>query len=155
VTKADKTFAVIAAVCSCLFFASCASMKVSPSNARSLIVRTAKNMLEKKYEFGKNNPGSGFDCSGLSQYSYKQAGVDIPRTARKQYENSKKISKGDLKNADLVFFSTNGPGPTHVGIYIGGGRFIHSPSEGKRVQIVDMDNPYWRVNYYGSGTYFK
>jgi cell wall-associated NlpC family hydrolase len=112
-------------------------------------------MLEKKYKFGEQDPGSGFDCSGLAQYAYKQAGINIPRTASAQYESSTRISKGELKDADLVFFSTSGPGATHVGIYLGNGKFIHSPSEGKKVQIVDLNNPYWKANFFGAGSYFK
>ncbi len=150
-----RVFAAVILLAALLLFTSCASMKTAGRNDRSTITRTAKNMLDTKYEFGKQDPGSGFDCSGLAQYSYKQAGINIPRTVRAQYDKARKISKSEAKEADLLFFSTKGPGATHVGIYLGNGKFIHSPSEGKRVQIVELENPYWKANFYGAGTYFQ
>jgi len=142
-----------------LFFAafmavsSCVSMQSVKSDCREIVVRSAKNMLGKTYRYGSQDRHAGFDCSGLVQYAYREAGIGIPRTAGSQYARSKKIDKNEMKPGDLVFFSTKGKGATHVGIYIGGGKFIHSPSAGKKVQIVYLSNPYWKKNYYGSGRY--
>ena len=137
-----------------LFFSSCASMRTSGYNDRDIIVRFARNMMNKNYAYGGNDPSSGFDCSGLVYYAYKEAGISIPRTSGAQYKKSRKIELKNAQDADLVFFSTYAPGATHVGIYIGNGRFIHSPSVGKKVQIVDMENPYWKKNFYGAASFF-
>ena len=150
-----RLIAVVCLLAAGLFVQSCASLRTVNNAQRAEVVRAAKDMLDTKYEFGKQDPGSGFDCSGLAQYAYKQAGIKIPRTTAAQYASSKHISKDELKEADLVFFSTNGPGASHVGIYLGKGRFIHAPSEGKKVQSVEMNNPYWKANFFGAGTYFK
>ena len=138
-----------------VIFSSCASLKSVKSNKRDIIIRSAKNMLNKMYRYGVQDKHLGFDCSGLTQFAYREAGINIPRTSSSQHRRATKISKEELEPADLVFFSTLGPGATHVGIYLGEGKFIHAPSPGKKVQIVSMDNPYWKKNYYAAGTYLK
>jgi cell wall-associated NlpC family hydrolase len=111
-------------------------------------------MLDKEYVYGMQDEHAGFDCSGLVQFVYFEAGVRIPRTVKKQYDSSRRISLDQLQPADLVFFSTFAAGPTHVGIFIGGGKFIHAPSEGKKVEIKELDNVYWNKVYYGAGSFF-
>ncbi len=138
-----------------IFFCSCASFKTAGYNKRDVIARAAKNMRGKTYRYGESSRRSGFDCSGLTQYAYKEAGVNIPRTAAAQYKRSRKITKKELKKADLVFFSTKGSGASHVGIYLGNGSFIHSPSSGKEVRISMLKNPYWKSHYYGAGRYLN
>jgi cell wall-associated NlpC family hydrolase len=150
----NKTFAALLILLSVLF-ASCASMRTSGNNERDIIVRCAMDMIDKGYKYGSQDPEGGFDCSGLVQFAYKQAGIDIPRTASAQYYKTLKIDLGKAKEGDLVFFSTVGPGPTHVGIYLGGGKFIHAPSEGKKIRQEDMNNNYWKNAYYGAGTFFR
>ncbi len=152
--KANRAAIALCMALLALGAVSCASMRVTNHNDREIIVRFARNMLNKKYAYGQNDPSSGFDCSGLVFYAFKEAGIKIPRTAAEQFKNARKIGLDEAKEGDLVFFSTSGPGATHVGIYIGDGKFIHSPSEGKKVRIVDMYNPYWKENYYGTATYF-
>ncbi len=134
---------------------SCASMRTSGHNERDVIVRSARDMIDKQYKYGANDPQYGFDCSGLVQYAYKQAGIDIPRNTTAQYAKTLKIDLNRAKEGDLVFFSTLGPGATHVGIYLGNGRFIHSPSEGKKIREEDINNSYWNKVYYGAGTFFR
>ncbi len=138
-----------------LLFCSCASFKTVGYNKREVIARAAKNMAGKTYRYGESSRRSGFDCSGLSQYAYKEAGINIPRTAAAQYKRSGKITREELKKGDLVFFSTKGSGASHVGIYLGGGRFIHSPSSGKKVRVSKLENPYWKSHYYGAGRYIN
>jgi len=133
---------------------SCASLSVTDTNKRQFIIRIAKNMLNKQYKYGKQDPSWGFDCSGLTQYAYSMAGIKIPRTAKNQYENSRKISLSDIQPADLLFFSIDANGVSHVGIYIGDNKFIHAPSAGKRIQIVSIDNLYWQKHFFAVGTYF-
>jgi len=138
-----------------IFFISCASLKESAQNKREVIVRYAKNFLNKKYRYGVQDPRYGFDCSGLVQYAYKEAGINIPRTAKEQYARSKKINKNELELGDLVFFSIENNEISHVGIYVGNNKFIHSPSSGKNVRIDELSNPYWEKVYAGCGTYLK
>ena len=130
-------------------------MRTSGYNERNIIVRFARNMMDKNYAYGGDNPSGGFDCSGLAFYAYKEAGIIIPRTTGGQYKKARKIDLKDAKEADLLFFSTNGPGATHVGIYLGKGKFIHSPSEGKKVQMVDVNKAYWKTNFYGAVSYIN
>ncbi|MCX8092778.1 MAG: C40 family peptidase [Candidatus Goldbacteria bacterium] len=136
-----------------LLLFSCVSLKTSHSDIREKIVRIAKNLLEKKYSYGKQDVYQGFDCSGFTQFVYKEVGIKIPRTSFNQYENSRKISLSELEKGDLIFFSISSNKPDHVGIYIGEKKFIHSPSEGKKIQISSFDNDYWKKRIYGAGTY--
>lgn len=93
---------------------------------------------------------SGFDCSGFTQYAMKQAGVSIPRTTSTQYALGKSVSKSDLQVGDLVFFNTSGRGVSHVGISLGGTKFIHSASS-KGVSIASINDPYyWGDKYIGA-----
>lgn len=136
-------------------FNTCVSIKESNQNKREMIVRYAKNFLNKKYRFGIQDPYYGFDCSAFSQYVYKQAGINIPRTASEQYNKSKKINKNELEPGDLIFFNINGGNISHVGIFIGDDKFIHSPSTGKNIRIDSINNSYWEKVYSGSGSYLK
>lgn len=139
-----------------LFFviiAGCVSLKTEQEDIREKIVRIAKNQLNKKYSYGKQDVYSGFDCSGFTQFVYSEVGIKIKRTSAQQYENARKISFEQLQKGDLVFFSTNSGKPDHVGIYIGDKKFIHAPSKGKKIQISSFENSYWKEKFHGAGTY--
>lgn len=112
----------------------------------------AKQQINKKYRWGGTNPATGFDCSGLTQYAYKRARVNLPRTAAAQYKSTKRVSIKQLQTGDLIFFHTRRSRAriNHVGIYLGGGKFIHAPSRGKRVSVSDL-NKYWRRKVVGAG----
>lgn len=113
----------------------------------SAIVATAKSCLGVKYKWGGESM-SGFDCSGLVQYVYKQNGITLGRTVSKQYASGTSISKDELQPGDLVFFqNTYTTGLSHVGIYIGDGQFIHASSDG--VMTSSLSNTYWSSHYYG------
>ncbi|MCE5300182.1 MAG: C40 family peptidase [Spirochaetia bacterium] len=111
-------------------------------------------MLNTDYGYGRQEEGAGFDCSGLSQAAYAKAGIKIPRMVKDQYAKADKISTIEAKPGDLVFYTTYAPGATHVGIYIGNNRFIHAPSTGKKVSIVEMNNPYWKSRFICFGSFF-
>lgn len=98
------------------------------------------------YEYGGHTP-RGFDCSGLVYYVYGRLGVTLPRTAGAQYDHTLRVSRGDLRPGDLVFFLN----ASHVGIYVGDGWFIHAPETGKPVGGAWLNTGYWHDNYYGAG----
>jgi len=114
----------------------------------------ATKMVGARYRYGGNNPQKGFDCSGLVQYSYKLAGSRVPRNTRYQFQNSHAIHRSELRKGDLLFFNQEGKRFSHVGIYIGNGRFVHAPSSGKRVRVSKLSNPYWRKHLASTRRFF-
>jgi cell wall-associated NlpC family hydrolase len=100
-------------------------------------VALAKRELGVRYVYGGESP-SGFDCSGLMQYVYARLGVQIPRVAADQYRAGRHVSRAELRPGDLVFFDHLG----HVGMYVGGGRFIHAPHTGTVVEISSLSGWY-------------
>jgi len=142
-------------IISTYIFTSCASFKTHEDSQRSIIARFATNMLDRNYVYSGTAPSEGFDCSGLVYYAYKEAGIIIPRTTDTQYKKARKIELKYAKEGDLLFFSTSGTGATHVGIYLGDGKFIHAPSQGKKVRKADVETKYWKNNLYGAATFFQ
>lgn len=108
------------------------------------------------YKWGGSTTSTGFDCSGMIQFVYKNAlGVSLPRTARDMAAASRKIPDGRLKAGDLVFFNTGGANKySHVGLYIGNGEFIHAPSSGKTIKTEKLSSPFYAKNYLGAHTFF-
>jgi len=116
-------------------------------------VRTAQKYLGERYRHGGDTPG-GFDCSGYVMYVYEKNGILLPRSVEHQYKAGRRIRMGQAKPGDLVFFRTSRKKRlSHVGIYMGGRRFIHAPRSGKRVSYADMRNPYWKKRYVGTVTF--
>ena len=110
---------------------------------------TAKQFLGVKYRYGGTST-AGFDCSGYVRHVYSQIGVSLPRTSQSMYGTGTAVNKANLKAGDLVFFNTSGRGISHVGIYIGGNKFIHSMTS-KGVTITDInDKWYWGSRYVGA-----
>lgn len=104
----------------------------------------AATMRGRPYHFGGDSISSGFDCSGLVRYSYRQVGVDLPHSTEAQLKISQPVRLSSLRRGDLVFFHLEGKKNSHVGIYLGDGRFIHAPSTGKSVRSDRLDAPYWK-----------
>lgn len=127
------------------------SRSASFSASGSDIVAYAEKYLGVPYVHGGSTP-DGFDCSGYTQYVMGHFGGSIPRTAASQYSNGAKIDKSQLQPGDLVFFkpSSTSSNISHVGIYVGGGKFIHSPQPGENVKISDLSNSYNLMHYYGA-----
>lgn len=119
---------------------------------RHNILETAKKHLGTKYAYGGSSTG-GFDCSGFVMFVFNKNDIQVPRSSSTQYRAAKKISKNKAKPADLVFFTTYKPGPSHVGIYLGNGKFIHSPSTGKSVKISKIETSYWKKRLIGFATF--
>ena len=117
---------------------------------RQAVVATAKEAMGRPYEWGGTGAnGGGFDCSGLIQHAYGQHGVRLPRTSRDQAKEGRPIARNrsSLRPGDLLTFSNSGGPVTHVGLYIGDGRFIHSASHGVQVSLLSGEDPYGRWWY--------
>ena len=124
----------------------------SPDSSRigQQVVDTAKKYLGVPYVWAGTSP-SGFDCSGLVYYVYKELGYGINRTAESIYQNGTYVEKSDLQPGDVICFSNNGGGYIgHTGIYIGGGQFVHASSSDGKVIITDLSVNYYTVNYHGA-----
>ncbi len=117
------------------------------SLVRSLI-STAFQYMGVPYVWGGANSW-GFDCSGFTQFVFAKMGISIPRTADVQYYNNPKVSMSNLQAGDLVFFQTYESGPSHCGIYLGGGEFIHAASS-TGVGVASLSNSYWSSRYWGA-----
>jgi murein DD-endopeptidase len=103
----------------------------------------ALKMVGKPYRYGGSS-AAGFDCSGLVQFSYRQAGVSLPRSTEAQLAASSRVKLSAIRRGDLLFFDEEGKKKSHVGIYLGEGRFVHAPSSGKHVRTDRLDAPYWK-----------
>lgn len=137
-------------VLAAMLLGACGSLPPQPAGYdRAAVVQAAHAMIGTPYRYGGANP-SGFDCSGLVQYSFARVGKSVPRSTEQLFAASMPLVLGDVRAADLLFFRLSGGRADHVGIYIGEGRFIHAPSAGKRVGIASLDQPYWRARLAGA-----
>lgn len=118
------------------------------SDVSRRIVQYALEQLGVPYVWGGTTP-RGFDCSGFVQYVYNKAGLSLPRCADTQYEVGQVISVNHLRPGDLVFFSTYEPGPSHVGIYLGDGNFVHASSN-TGISITPLFTGYYGPRYIGA-----
>lgn len=121
-----------------------------PASANAVLMR-AISLVGTPYRYGGNTPEGGFDCSGLVNYVYRDMlDLRLPRTSRDlaAYQGPK-IAPERLATADLVFFGSRGQ-VSHVGIYVGEGRFVHAPSTGGTVRLDHLDGHYWRDHYSGA-----
>lgn len=98
-----------------------------------------------KYSYGGTTV-KGFDCSGFTQYIFKKLGIELSRSSNSQAKEGKRVAKSDLREGDLVFFNTNGKGISHVGIYIGDGKFAHA-STSRGVTIDALESKYYAPRY--------
>lgn len=103
-------------------------------------------MVGAPYRYGGVDP-AGFDCSGLVHYSFRKIGVSLPRDTRSLRKVGFEIGMDDLAKGDLVFFDQEGKKSSHVGIYLGDGRFVHAPSTGGKVRADKIDLTYWRKHF--------
>lgn len=116
----------------------------SADEANDILFR-AIGLVGTPYRWGGNTPSGGFDCSGLVDYIYRTAArITLPRTSHDMASmDGRKVSRmTQLASGDLVFFDINGA-ISHVGVYVGKGRFVHAPNSGGTVRLDDLDGPYW------------
>ncbi len=129
--------------------------QIQISEQKKMIARAAVKSLGLPYKWGGQSPETGFDCSGLTSYTHKKAGIIIPRTAKAQFNNGQFVEKKNLQIGDLVFFNTpKKKGGWHVGIYIGKGHIIHAPGRGSPVTYGNLNHPYFKKYYKGSRRYY-
>lgn len=115
------------------------------------LVDQALSYLGIRYRFGGASPETGLDCSGLVLNVFRNAvGLDLPRTAREMAGLGDKIGRQDLKPGDLVFFNTMRRTFSHVGIYLGDGKFVHAPARGGKVRVENISDRYWTQRFNGA-----
>lgn len=118
---------------------------------RNLLADFAMTLRDIRYRRGGSEPSTGFDCSGFVRYVYKHAlGKDLPQNSASQYQTGTQIARNEMKTGDLVFFRIKGKRISHVGIYLGEGRFIHAPSTGKRISVSELNEGYWAKRFVGA-----
>lgn len=126
-------------------------VKDKASDQATVMVVQAMSLLGVPYRRGGNTESTGFDCSGFVRHLYeKSLGRLLPRRAEEQARATQVIDREELKPGDLVFFNTMRRAFSHVGIYVGDGKFIHSPRAGKSVQVEDMRSAYWQKRFNGA-----
>ena len=121
----------------------------------SLVVEIARTQVGRPYVWGGTRPETGFDCSGLVQWAYRQVGIALPRTAQQQFDATARLSPEQIQPGDLVFFAHTNPlsadPVTHVGIYAGGGWMVNAHDEGDVVREAAVFTGFWGVHYFGAG----
>ncbi len=122
------------------------TVRASNDTAAKAVVY-AKEMLGKPYRSAGDSPAEGFDCSGLVKYSYARVGIAMPRDTQSQRRASMLISMRGWREGDLLFFDQDGKKSSHVGLYLGKGRFIHAPSSGGKVRIDSVDADFWKKHF--------
>lgn len=123
-----------------------AKAKAEKASKVDKTLKVAKNLIGTPYVYGGSTP-AGFDCSGFTMYCYAKAGISLTHNAQAQYNQTKSVSTKDMKKGDLVFFGGSTGSITHVGIYVGNGKFIHSPQTGEYVRIDSLSS---RSNFVGA-----
>jgi murein DD-endopeptidase len=118
-----------------------------------LVVETAREQVGVPYRYGGESP-RGFDCSGLVHYAYARAGIEVPRTTRELLRQARRVPLSKLRPGDVLFFRVAPPKISHVGLYIGDGRFVHAPSSGKDVSYASLNDDYWSRHVVAAGRFF-
>lgn len=123
----------------------------TPGEVNNPLAAHALTQLGIRYRFGGKSPDTGFDCSGLVGYSAQQSlGLKLPPRADDMAKLGNNVDRSDLQVGDLVFFNTMGRRYSHVGVYIGDSKFVHSPARGGVVRIEDMNERYWTTRFTGA-----
>jgi peptidoglycan endopeptidase LytE len=107
------------------------------------------DLIGVRYRFGASGNGA-FDCSGLVKSLFSKFNIDLPRSSKEQFKQGQKISKDDLQVGDLVFFSSGGSQPTHVGIYVGDDKFLHAARKARKVIVSDLSKIWYTMRYIGA-----
>lgn len=126
------------------------SVGASTHNAvGEIAAAVALDQVGSPYRYGGSSP-SGFDCSGLVQYSYSRAGKHVPRTTGQLWSSTAAVHRNELRIGDVLFFRIEGK-MSHVGLYLGERRFVHAPSSGRAVTVASLDSPFYRTAFLRAG----
>jgi cell wall-associated NlpC family hydrolase len=120
----------------------------------NIAARTAERFVGIPYRWGGENVVDGMDCSGFVRAVYNLCGLSIPRTSRDQYKAGEPVVKEDLRDGDLVFFGSSEDSINHVGIYVGGNKFVHAPKRGEEIRATAIDESYFEKRFIGGRRYF-
>jgi len=120
------------------------------STTRLRLVEAGFQMIGIRYRRSGGSERTGFDCSGLVKNLFSKFNIELPRTSREQYKQGEKIDRDNLEPGDLVFFSSGGSNPTHVGIYIGNDKFLHAARKARQVMVSDLNKIWYTVRYLGA-----
>ncbi|MDO6384971.1 MULTISPECIES: C40 family peptidase [unclassified Uliginosibacterium] len=132
-----------------------AHLRFEDQQTANEIVLQAMALLETNYQFGGRNPEAGLDCSGMvSLVVEKASGRRLPHNAAQIAAQTREVARKELKPADLVFFNTSGKPYSHMGIYLGDGRFVHAPSTRGKVRIDRLDMAYYAQRFTSARTLF-
>jgi len=128
------------------------SARAKPVSAKvSGVIRTARLMIGAPYKWGGKSPNTGFDCSGLVWFAYRQHGISIPRISWQQFGAGHPVRRSELRPGDLIFHKVDKSGKSlHVGLVTDRGTFVHAPSSGKHVMESSLSNSYWKKHYIGA-----
>ncbi len=154
--RVTPTRAAPLAVGAALLLGGCATPRAPPpasAPSGAVIVAVANTLVGTPYQFGGAD-AAGFDCSGLALYVYERVGIAIPRTAAAQQRAARAVPAAQLAPGDLVFFHVHGRAVDHVGIYSGGGRFIHAPRAGHAVEYADLYKGFYARRFVSAGRFW-
>jgi cell wall-associated NlpC family hydrolase len=155
-SRAARAAAAGALTVGMFLLAGCASQPRPPPSQPDpggQIAALAVSLVGAPYHFGGAD-AAGFDCSGLALYVHERAGFAIPRTAREQQRAARPVPLGELAPGDLVFFHIHSRRVDHVGIYAGGGRFVHAPRAGSAVAYGDLGEGFYRARLVSAGRFW-
>jgi cell wall-associated NlpC family hydrolase len=129
----------------------CSTMGSGPERARrEAVVETALGQVGRPYRYGGDSP-DGFDCSGLVEYSYAEAGISLPHSTAEQRRAGQHIELSDARPGDLLFYRFNrSPSSLHVAIYLGHGKMVHAPESGRQVSVIHIDDTPWPKRFVGA-----
>ena len=126
-----------------------------PSDSRSEVVLYAMGLIDIDYRFGGSNPASGLDCSGMVDYIFQNAvGLKLPHSAYQIAQLGRDVDIGTLQPGDLVFFNTSSRPFSHVGLYIGDGKFIHAPNNNGKIKTSSIKSGYYAEKLAAARTFF-
>lgn len=137
--------------------AGCGMFQSKADELRETVVDTALDQVGEDYKYGGESPDEGFDCSGLVQYSYKEAGIKVPRSAAAQKQGGRPVKFADARPGDLLFyyFGDRKKGDLHVVMFIGDGEGVHAPVRDGEVEVIKITAKHWRDRYVGAVRYIK
>jgi cell wall-associated NlpC family hydrolase len=140
-----------------LLTAGCGMFQSKADSLRETVVETALDQVGEDYKYGGDDPDEGFDCSGLVVYSYREAGLKLPRSAAAQRKAGRAIKFSEARPGDLLFYRFNDrkPGDLHVVIYLGDGEGVHAPVRNGEVEVIAVGARHWRDRFVGATRYIK